>query len=127
MSNWYLESKTFKNLLITLNLDWLKQTTAFSFSSFIWLKAKVLYVTNNWIYTTNHKRIAVNYFLFVIFAGIVGSVLATKRLSDGRRATVVDFGVNLLFNAFWYDYKLKQMTLDEKIGQLFMVSAYSNK
>ncbi len=29
--------------------------------------------------------------------------------------------------AFWYDYKLKQMTLDEKIGQLFMVSAYSNK
>lgn len=77
MSNWYLESKTFKNLLITLNLDWLKQTTAFSFSSFIWLKAKVLYVTNNWIYTTNHKRIAVNYFLFVIFAGIVGSVLAT--------------------------------------------------
>ncbi len=28
---------------------------------------------------------------------------------------------------FWYNYKLKQMTLDEKIGQLFMVSAYSNK
>lgn len=28
---------------------------------------------------------------------------------------------------FWYDYKLKQMSLDEKIGQLFMVAAYSNK
>ena len=28
---------------------------------------------------------------------------------------------------FWYDYKLSQMSLDEKIGQLFMVAAYSNK
>lgn len=28
---------------------------------------------------------------------------------------------------FWYDYQLKQMTLDQKIGQLFMVAAYSNK
>jgi cytochrome c oxidase subunit 1 len=34
-------------------------------------------VANNWIYTTNHKRIAVNYFYFVIFSGIVGMVLAT--------------------------------------------------
>lgn len=39
-------------------------------------------------------------------AWLVGSVLASKRLSDGRRATVVDFGVNILFNAFWYDYKI---------------------
>jgi len=31
---------------------------------------------NNWIYTTNHKRIAVNYFWFVIFSGICGTVLA---------------------------------------------------
>jgi heme/copper-type cytochrome/quinol oxidase subunit 1 len=29
------------------------------------------------MYTTNHKRIAVNYFWFVIFAGICGMVLAT--------------------------------------------------
>lgn len=43
----------------------------------IWLKARILYIANNWIYTTNHKRIAVNYFFFVKFAGIVGSVLAT--------------------------------------------------
>lgn len=28
---------------------------------------------------------------------------------------------------FWYEYQLKQMSLDEKIGQLFMVAAYSNK
>lgn len=39
-------------------------------------------------------------------AWLIGSVVATKRLSDGRRATIMDFGVNLLFNAFWYDYKI---------------------
>ncbi|MDD2798173.1 MAG: hypothetical protein PHV20_06225 [Bacteroidales bacterium] len=37
---------------------------------------------------------------------LLGSVLATKRLSDGRRATVLDFGVNSLFTAFWYDHKV---------------------
>ena len=47
------------------------------FKLVIWQKARVIYVTNNWMYTTNHKRIAVNYFWFVIFAGIVGMVLAT--------------------------------------------------
>lgn len=37
---------------------------------------------------------------------LLGSVLATKRLSDGRRATILDFGVNLLFTSFWYDHKV---------------------
>ncbi len=37
---------------------------------------------------------------------IAGSVLANKRLSDGRRAAIVDVGVNLLFTAFWYDHKI---------------------
>ena len=41
------------------------------------VKARILYVTNNWIYTTNHKRIAVNYYFFVILSGTVGMVLAT--------------------------------------------------
>lgn len=41
------------------------------------MKARTIYFVNNWIYTTNHKRIAVNYFWFVIFAGIVGMALAT--------------------------------------------------
>lgn len=44
---------------------------------FFWSKVRVLYFVNNWIYTTNHKRIAVNYFWFVILSGIVGMVLAT--------------------------------------------------
>jgi diaminopimelate decarboxylase len=37
---------------------------------------------------------------------LVGSVLANKRLSDGRRSTIMDFGVNLLFTSFWYDHKI---------------------
>lgn len=39
-------------------------------------------------------------------AWLVGSVVANKRLSDGRRATIMDFGVNLLFTAFWYNHKI---------------------
>lgn len=37
---------------------------------------------------------------------LIGTVLATKRLSDGRRATILDFGVNTLFTSFWYDHKI---------------------
>lgn len=37
---------------------------------------------------------------------LLGSVLASKRLSDGRRATILDFGVNSLFTSFWYDHKI---------------------
>ena len=37
---------------------------------------------------------------------LLGSVLATKRLSDGRRATVLDIGVNILFTSFWYNHKI---------------------
>ena len=37
---------------------------------------------------------------------LLGTVLATKRLSDGRRATILDFGVNTLFTSFWYDHKV---------------------
>lgn len=37
-------------------------------------------------------------------AWLLGTVLANKRLSDGRRATILDIGVNTLFTAFWYDH-----------------------
>jgi diaminopimelate decarboxylase len=37
---------------------------------------------------------------------LLGSVIANKRLSDGRRATIVDFGINLLFTSNWYDHKV---------------------
>jgi len=37
---------------------------------------------------------------------LLGTVLANKRLSDGRRATIMDFGVNILFTSFWYNHKI---------------------
>jgi diaminopimelate decarboxylase len=37
---------------------------------------------------------------------LLGSVIANKRLSDGRRALVMDFGVNTLFTSLWYDHKI---------------------
>jgi diaminopimelate decarboxylase len=37
---------------------------------------------------------------------LLGSVIANKRLSDGRRATIMDFGVNVLFTSFWYEHKI---------------------
>ncbi|KPK86981.1 MAG: diaminopimelate decarboxylase [Bacteroides sp. SM23_62_1] len=37
---------------------------------------------------------------------LVGTVIANKRLSDGRRATIVDIGVNLMFTSFWYEHEI---------------------
>ncbi len=38
---------------------------------------------------------------------LITSVVANKRLPDGRRGTVIDAGANLLFTAFWYDHDLR--------------------
>ncbi|MBI4647966.1 MAG: alanine racemase [Bacteroidia bacterium] len=37
---------------------------------------------------------------------ILGTVIANKRLADGKRATIIDVGVNHLFTSFWYDHKI---------------------
>ena len=37
---------------------------------------------------------------------LLGTVIANKRLADGRRATIVDVGVNLLFTSFWYEHEI---------------------
>ncbi len=37
---------------------------------------------------------------------IIGSVLANKRLADGRRSMIIDTGVNMLFTSFWYDHEI---------------------
>lgn len=42
-----------------------------------WLKTRTSYTTNSWVFTTNHKRISVNYFNFVLVAGTAGMSLAT--------------------------------------------------
>ena len=38
---------------------------------------------------------------------LLTTVRATKRLPDGRRAYILDAGVNLLFTAFWYNLKVE--------------------
>ena len=37
---------------------------------------------------------------------LITSVVATKKMPDGRRCVVVDAGVNLLFTAFWYNHQV---------------------
>ena len=37
---------------------------------------------------------------------LLGTVLANKRLADGRRSTIIDAGVNILFTAFWYEHQI---------------------
>ena len=39
-------------------------------------------------------------------AHLLGTVISNKRLSDGRRTTIIDVGVNILFTSFWYDHKI---------------------
>ncbi len=47
---------------------------------------------------------------------LLGSVISNKRLSDGRRATIMNFGVNILFTSFWYDHKISPA---QHFGQYF--------
>lgn len=37
---------------------------------------------------------------------LLSSVVANKRLPDGRRAVILDAGVNSLFTAFWYNHQI---------------------
>ncbi|MBN3035698.1 MAG: hypothetical protein JW861_08935 [Bacteroidales bacterium] len=37
---------------------------------------------------------------------LLGTVIANKRSSTGKRTTIIDIGVNLLFTSFWYDHKI---------------------
>jgi diaminopimelate decarboxylase len=37
---------------------------------------------------------------------LLGTVLANKRLADGRRSMIIDIGVNNLFTSFWYDHDI---------------------
>jgi diaminopimelate decarboxylase len=38
---------------------------------------------------------------------LITSVVATKRLPDGRKSAVLDAGVNILFTGFWYNHKVE--------------------
>lgn len=39
-------------------------------------------------------------------AFLLGTVISNKRSSTGKRITIVDVGVNILFTSFWYDHKI---------------------
>ncbi|MCP4221506.1 MAG: diaminopimelate decarboxylase [bacterium] len=38
---------------------------------------------------------------------LISSIIASKRLPDGRKAYVADGGINLLYTSFWYTYNLE--------------------
>lgn len=40
---------------------------------------------------------------------LVTTVVGNKRLPDGRRATVLDAGLNLLFTALWYNHEVRPL------------------
>lgn len=46
-------------------------------SLFYLIKIQASYTLNSWVYTTNHKRISINYLNFVLVAGTAGMSLAT--------------------------------------------------
>lgn len=39
-------------------------------------------------------------------AFLLGTVISNKRSSTGKRTTIVDIGINLMFTSFWYDHKV---------------------
>lgn len=39
-------------------------------------------------------------------AYLLGTVIANKRSSVGKRTTILDIGVNILFTSFWYQHKI---------------------
>lgn len=41
---------------------------------------------------------------------LAGTVIATKRLASGQRATILDAGVNLMFTSFWYDHDIRPVS-----------------
>lgn len=37
---------------------------------------------------------------------LLGSVISNKRSAAGKRTTIIDVGVNILFTSYWYDHKI---------------------
>jgi diaminopimelate decarboxylase len=48
---------------------------------------------------------------------LVTTVVGNKRLPDGRRATILDAGLNLLFTAFWYNHEIKPLQQIDGIAE----------
>jgi len=48
---------------------------------------------------------------------LLTTVVGGKRLPDGRRASIVDAGVNTLFTAFWYNHDIKPLAAQDGIPE----------
>lgn len=48
---------------------------------------------------------------------LVTTVVGNKRLYDGRRASILDAGVNLMFTSFWYNHDIKPISPLEGIPE----------
>lgn len=48
---------------------------------------------------------------------LAGTVLANKRLSDGRKSLVIDIGVNNLFTSFWYNHDIFPAKIDSQVTE----------
>lgn len=66
-----------KPLMFGRSLSFFKLTPNFTSALMFWYLTRLDYVLNSWVYTTNHKRIAINYFNFVLVSGTAGMSLAT--------------------------------------------------
>jgi diaminopimelate decarboxylase len=45
---------------------------------------------------------------------LLGTVLANKRLLDGRRSLIIDIGVNNLFTSFWYEHHIVPAVIKQR-------------
>lgn len=48
---------------------------------------------------------------------LITSVVGNKRLPDGRRASILDAGVNLMFTSFWYNHDIKLLRPLEGVSE----------
>lgn len=48
---------------------------------------------------------------------LLTSVIANKRMPDGRRSMVIDAGVNVLFTGFWYNHQVTPTRLLEGVAE----------
>jgi diaminopimelate decarboxylase len=48
---------------------------------------------------------------------LVTRVVGSKHLPDGRRATLLDAGVNLLFTAYWYNHDVRPLQANEGLAE----------
>lgn len=57
--------------------------------------------TSKWLFTTNHKRVAILYLIFGLFSGVVGTVMSILiRLELAQPGNKIFLGNHQLYNTF---------------------------